>query len=523
MTTTIHDLMTNSNVKFGTSGVRGLVADMNDFVCFTYTLGFLQYAAANGQKFDKVAVAYDLRRESPRIARAVFRAIEHFGLTPVNCGKVPTPCLGLYGFSEKIPSIMVTGSHIPEDRNGIKFYMPEGEVLKNDENGIRNQVIDISQEKFNELFDGLHMLQPRTRTSSIVEAQEIAENRYVERYIRALPKNCLSGLRLGIYEHSSVASDLLFRLYTELSASVTRLGHSERFVAVDTEALRDEDTVAVSQWALGKNLPPTMKVKTDEIPFDAILSADGDGDRPLIFDEFGNWIRGDIIGVITARFLLADYVVTPVSSSTVLERSGWFKNVNRTKIGSPFVIEKMQEAVKNGFQRVCGYEANGGFLTASPIFVDEDFIDEPLSPLPTRDPVIVHIGTLCYAKRNNMSLSDLIRGLPKRVVMSDRLKNFPPEIAQQRIEDLSLGGLETLGIIFASYGDLVAADYTDGIRMIFGNDDIVHLRPSGNAPELRCYTESDTRDRAAMLLYRTMTILDSWRRKSQNESYPNCE
>ncbi len=29
--------------------------------------------------------------------------------------------------------------------------------------------------------------------------------------------------------------------------------------------------------------------------------------------------------------------------------------------------------------------------------------------------------------------------------------------------------------------------------------DIIHLRPSGNAPELRCYTESATPERAASL------------------------
>jgi phosphomannomutase len=30
---------------------------------------------------------------------------------------------------------MVTGSHIPDDRNGIKFYRPAGEMLKDDEAG----------------------------------------------------------------------------------------------------------------------------------------------------------------------------------------------------------------------------------------------------------------------------------------------------------------------------------------------------------------------------------------------------
>jgi phosphomannomutase len=42
-------------------------------------------------------------------------------------------------------------------------------------------------------------------------------------------------------------------------------------------------------------------------------------------------------------------------------------------------------------------------------------------------------------------------------------------------------------------------DSTDGCRFYFTNGDIIHLRASGNAPELRCYTESDTVDRAKEL------------------------
>jgi phosphomannomutase len=39
-------------------------------------------------------------------------------------------------------------------------------------------------------------------------------------------------------------------------------------------------------------------------------------------------------------------------------------------------------------------------------------------------------------------------------------------------------------------GPVEAIDETDGLRVHFASGDIVHLRPSGNAPELRCYAES---------------------------------
>ncbi|OEU80548.1 MAG: hypothetical protein BA865_16285 [Desulfobacterales bacterium S5133MH4] len=51
----------------------------------------------------------------------VDRAVTDSGFEPVNCGKLPSPAIALYGMQQKIPAIMVTGSHIPEARNGIKF------------------------------------------------------------------------------------------------------------------------------------------------------------------------------------------------------------------------------------------------------------------------------------------------------------------------------------------------------------------------------------------------------------------
>lgn len=37
---------------------------------------------------------------------------------------------------DKMPSIMITGSHIPFNRNGLKFYRPDGEIIKADEQTI---------------------------------------------------------------------------------------------------------------------------------------------------------------------------------------------------------------------------------------------------------------------------------------------------------------------------------------------------------------------------------------------------
>ncbi len=39
----INELMVSSSAHFGTSGVRGLVVEVTDQVCFAYVTAFLQY------------------------------------------------------------------------------------------------------------------------------------------------------------------------------------------------------------------------------------------------------------------------------------------------------------------------------------------------------------------------------------------------------------------------------------------------------------------------------------------------
>lgn len=93
---------------------------------------------------------------------------------------------------------------------------------------------------------------------------------------------------------------------------------------------------------------------------------------------------------MTAKYLQADVIATPVSSNTVAEKIGYFSNVIRTKIGSPYVIAAMNELLANNQSSVVGYEANGGFLLASDISRD----DKVLKALATRDAVIPMLAVM---------------------------------------------------------------------------------------------------------------------------------
>lgn len=481
-------LMRDSGVKFGTSGARGLVTAMTDQVCYAYTTAFLQSLARRGDlRGGAVALAGDLRPSTPRIMGAVAQAIEDHGQRAVWCGTVPSPAVAAYGLKRGIPAIMVTGSHIPDDRNGIKFNKSTGEILKDDERAMQAETVTLPDQ-----FDEQGQLRKHYAPQPLEPA---AEREYVARWLQAFPSAVLSGKRIGVYGHSAVGRELLVEILSGLGAEVLRLGWSDRFIPVDTEAIRPADVELAQGWAKEHRLF-------------SIVSTDGDSDRPLIADEHGEWFRGDVSGILCAEFLKADAVVTPVSCNSALELCGRFGKVIRTKIGSPFVIEGMLQAVAAGAQRVVGYEANGGFLQATDLPLPTGF----LSALPTRDPVIVMLALLLRAAGQGCPLSTLGAALPQRFTASERLEQFPSERAQNRLKDLQAAGPTAMGTALGpDLGSVTQVNDVDGLRITFASGDVIHVRPSGNAPELRCYAEASTQDRAKELVRTTLKRLELWR------------
>jgi len=472
-------LMRHSGVRFGTSGARGLASAMTDRVCYAYTAAFLDWLDDSGQLgcAATVALAGDYRPSTPRIMRAVAAAIRAHGHEVLNCGTIPTPALAHFARARGMPCIMVTGSHIPDDRNGIKFYKPDGEILKDDEQAMTQRCIRLDEGQ----FDACGQL---LRAEPLPEVRPEARAQYLARYRSVFPADSFSGLRIGVYEHSTVARDILVELFEHLGANVVRLGRSDTFIPVDTEAIRAEDVRLARQWS-------------QEYALDAIVSADGDGDRPLLADEHGNWLRGDIAGILCARFLGADSVALPVSCNSAVEACGWFAHIERTRIGSPYVIAAMQHMPGS---RVVGYEANGGFLTMRDIPLG----GHVLSALPTRDAAIVPLAILSLARNQACTVSALCKALPPRFTHSDRLQNFPTETSRSLLAPLygqdGTGDVQAAQALLGdAFGRIENIDTTDGIRMRLASGDIIHLRPSGNAPELRCYTESDSPARATQL------------------------
>lgn len=449
MSLVLKQVIAQSNIAFGTSGARGLVTDFTDQVCAAFAQSFVS-VMQRSFSFKRIAIGIDNRPSSPQMAAACAGVLESMGYSVDYYGVLPTPALAYQAMQDKVPAIMVTGSHIPFDRNGLKFYRPDGEISKEDEQAILTVSDDLT---------GF--------VSALPATSSVASDNYIQRYLDIYPLRMLAGKRIGIYEHSSAGRDLYHTVFTKLGAEVTSLERTNTFVPIDTEAVTEADQQKSLDWS-------------KQYGFDAIFSTDGDGDRPLIADEKGQWLRGDIVGLLCAKALGIQSLAVPVSCNTAIEQTGIFSKVVRTKIGSPYVIAAFADLTGS----VAGFEANGGFLLGSDVTVSGHL----LRALPTRDALLPGLSLLALA--GEQPLSVLTAALPQRYTASDRLQQVPTQWSKEFLAKSALFPEELLTQLGQSSRQVKSLDQTDGLRMHFVDGDIVHLRSSGNAPELRCYAES---------------------------------
>jgi phosphomannomutase len=602
-------------LRFGTSGLRDEDSKLTDMQVYISTKGFLNYISKKEKKedinlinFDKVALAGDFRPSTNRIFLAVAIAIIEAGYEVDFCGKIPTPTLSLWGFTNNIPSIMVTGSHIPYGQNGIKFNNKNGEVLKEDENAILEEITKIREDEYkksykdsmfekNGFFKEIIKMNQEQKILFILSKNSISENRinflaeklYIKRYKDAFGK-ILEGEKVVFYQQTAVGRELIPKVFESLGAQVFRedkLDEKNEFIALDTEDM--------NEWILEKMA--NLAVKNNCC---ICITTDGDSDRPaVLFVKKGingkpsykngkleyHYIKGDKLNVMAALLFKPDFIAAPISLNhktlELLIKNG--VEVKLTKIGSPHVIKAMHDRLKiekdineknNIFvneidllEKIClyGFEVNGGGILGSSKPLIEEIFNEveergngKLRNLPTRDSVFPIICVLVLAKKRKIDLEDLFfnifsneyesyshAGLVENVPMkiTPGCERYNPEIGKQILDFFHPREKEIIQVIFddtiilinheeklinsteeitnriikikeiiISYInelfeeeiDIKKINYLDGIRIYLSNDEIIHLRPSGNAAQFRIYVECSSLERALKIIEKSI-------------------
>ena len=539
---------------FGTSGVRALVTDLTDLEIYCLTMGTLVYFTNNNllvckepsKDSIKIPVACDLRPSSERLTRATVKAILECGYQAEYLGALPTPALTCYALNQGVASFMITGSHIPLDRNGQKANRCDGEVMKSDEQGIVSEVNKIRDMLLNgstdqSFFDQYGMLKADQKPS-LPKASNAAEQHYLQRYASVFPAQALVGLRIVFFEYSAVGRDLLPTILRNAGADVICIGRSDEFFPIDTEALSDQH--------LDELLQIVLEARAKYGRIDALVSTDGDSDRPLVIaveekidsSICPRFIPGDLLGLLVTDYLSVDSISVPISSNPAIQQ--YFENqqipVRFTRIGSPYVIEAMQQAKFEGSNSIVAWEANGGYLTGSDLPLNTGVIDA----LPTRDAMLPILCLLHASVQKQQSLCEMVDELPAWYGKAGLLDDFPRLSSSAMIEQLTPAHDSTICVVqFAAeritlldvdnqiishypvhsaevssmvnakrvlesvfskqfgFGLLTQINCLDGLRCYFENDEIAHIRPSGNAPQLRIYAYARTQSRSNAIVF----------------------
>jgi phosphomannomutase len=117
-------------------GVEGEPITLTADIARTIGYAFAQWLASRlGKSALQVAVGHDSRLSADLIKTAVFQGLEKGGCALFDCGLASTPAMFMSTVFDNHAydgSIMLTASHLPFNRNGLKFFTRDGGLGKQD-------------------------------------------------------------------------------------------------------------------------------------------------------------------------------------------------------------------------------------------------------------------------------------------------------------------------------------------------------------------------------------------------------
>jgi phosphomannomutase len=468
--------MPHPQIKFGTDGWRGLIAD--DFTFANVRIAAEAVAAYIHAKEDPakgLCIGYDTRFGSRAFARACAEVVAATGI-PVQLANdiTPTPALS-YGVRERSAAggIMITSSHNPAQWNGVKYKAWYGG------SGKPSIIAEIES----------YLGQPVPRAA---QPAPIAEVDFLPTYLKAvegfadLDLIAKSGRKFAIDSMYGCGRTILSELFTRLGVAHVQIrGHIDPlFPGINPEPI-EPHIRALGEAAVANRC-------------DAGLCTDGDADRIGATDEHGEFVD--------------PHKIFSVLLSWVLRRKGWpgavTRAFNTTKMLDRICAKHGRELIEHGigFKYVCdlmlereivmGGEESGGIGFQR--------------HLPERDGLLNALLLANVMAEENKTLGQLVADLQAEygehqygridLHISDDIKNG----AIARARALPIGDPVFAGM------PILRQENLDGVKFYLDNPEAATkpnaaetwllLRASGTEPLMRIYTESCSKQSVARLL-----------------------
>lgn len=327
--------MSNPKRIFGTDGVRGR-ANVEPVTAETalklgraaaHVFKHRAGSARNRLRY-RIVLGKDTRLSGYMIENAISSGVLSMGVDVIFIGPLPTPGVAYVTRSLRADAgIVITASHNPYDDNGIKFFGPDGYKLADE---VETQIEDL-------VFSGdIENIRPTAGEIGKAYRIEDAVGRYVEQAKSSLPRGLtLEGMRIAIDCAHGAAYRSTPAVLQELGAELIVFGTQPNGTNINHEC--------------GSMHPQHLCAKVREYRADLGIAHDGDADRVLLCDEFGQLIDGDDIMAIAALQMLREgtlrhkTLVTTVMSNAGLDvavKAAGGKTI-RTPVGDKHVIDEM--------------------------------------------------------------------------------------------------------------------------------------------------------------------------------------
>lgn len=313
---------------FGTDGVRG-PANEKLTAQLAYRIGRYIGQFPHGKK-NKIVLGRDTRLSGSMLSSALIAGITSSGGDVYKVGVTTTPSIS-YLVENKVFDfgIMISASHNPFYDNGIKIFAPNGEKL--------NSSVEIEIEKYiDSPADDLPLVANK-KIGQLFVAKELV-NDYID-FLVSKAKGDLSHLHLAIdcaHGSAAVTAEELF---------INRLHLNADLFNADFNGVDINDNCGSTHLNFIKN-------KVLEGHYDLGIAFDGDADRCLFIDRFGNVIDGDTTMYLNALYmkkhhtLRKDTIVLTVMSNLGLKKALHEKGLKyeEVSVGDKFVQARLKES-----------------------------------------------------------------------------------------------------------------------------------------------------------------------------------
>ena len=461
----------SQEIKFGTDGWRGLIADDFTFDNVRRVASAIAgYVLKNEDSKRGVIVGYDARFASPRAAQIVAEVLAEAGI-PVKLANdyTPTPAVS-YAVKHQgaAGGVMVTSSHNPWNWNGVKF---KGNFGGSATPAIMKKIED-------ELAAGAA---PKGTKAKIEEADLKKE------YVKAV----------------CAFADMDLIAKTKFKFAVDAMYGSGRGVLTGIFAEREVHCVAIRQ-ELNPLFPginpepiePHVAMLQETVvreKCDAGLATDGDADRIGAVAEDGSFVASPKIFCVLLRWLLEGKkwpgeVVRAFNTTRMIDRiaAKYGRKLHETSIGFKYVADLMMER-----EILMGGEESGGIGYSR--------------FLPERDGVLNCLLLANAMAEEGKPLGQLVADLQREFgphFYGRRDLHIPDEMKQSAIRRARSEGTQTLGRY-----KVLKKEYMDGVKFFLdaptngnGAEAWALFRASGTERLLRLYTEASSKELVHELL-----------------------